>query len=482
MHFSIPDTQEFLDAASNTYVGYNIHINGLFHCTVRYKQLLNLHEQLVKDVDIPLPTFPPKKFFPLTMTQQEERRVGLEKYIQTIGQDPVINSSELLNGFLLNAQQEAVNGPFENEYLDVFLSNDYKVTINVSTKENSGQVLKKVYDSIMLLNHLHHYFALFIIVQEDNNAIVLRKLQDFESPVITYKNMCTLGIRVVLGRNYWDIEHDLEILDDSVGLSLLYNQTVAEIQRGWILITDEVQNCLENLQKNETKKEYMKIARTLKYYGYVQFIPCFCDYPQSESKVIIAIGKNELNLRVLTSDPKPQEIAFKVTRMRCWRITTSQNGIDRYNHHDHFNLELSFEYLIAKNQLQWITISSDQAILMSVCLQSMIDELLLKSTHGNKHQEPQKKSWTYIMRDGHSRIVMGAGPIENIDEEKQQDEVHSTAGVEPIIKKLTDRLSIIKLKKSSDDKTIVYKHERGRTRECDIVENNAFYTIGDEDL
>lgn len=69
----------------------------------------------------------------------------------------------------------------------------------------------------------------------------------------------------------------------------------------------------------------MKIARTLKYYGYVQFVPCFCDYPLPESKVVIAIGKNELNLRVLTADDKPQEIAFKVTRMRCWRITTSQN-------------------------------------------------------------------------------------------------------------------------------------------------------------
>lgn len=69
----------------------------------------------------------------------------------------------------------------------------------------------------------------------------------------------------------------------------------------------------------------MKIARTLKYYGYVQFVPCFSDYPQPESKVIISIGKNELNLRVLTSNDKSQEIAFKVTRMRCWRITTSQN-------------------------------------------------------------------------------------------------------------------------------------------------------------
>lgn len=39
-------------------------------------------------------------------------------------------------------------------------------------------------------------------------------------------------------------------------------------------------------------------------------------------------------------------------------------------------MELSFEYLMAKNTLKWITISSEQAMLMSVCLQSIVDELL----------------------------------------------------------------------------------------------------------
>lgn len=39
-------------------------------------------------------------------------------------------------------------------------------------------------------------------------------------------------------------------------------------------------------------------------------------------------------------------------------------------------MELSFEYLMSKNSLQWITISSEQAMLMSVCLQSIVDELL----------------------------------------------------------------------------------------------------------
>lgn len=39
-------------------------------------------------------------------------------------------------------------------------------------------------------------------------------------------------------------------------------------------------------------------------------------------------------------------------------------------------MELSFEYLMAKNTLKWISITSPQAMLMSVCLQSIVDELL----------------------------------------------------------------------------------------------------------
>jgi sorting nexin-17 len=49
-------------------------------------------------------------------------------------------------------------------------------------------------------------------------------------------------------------------------------------------------------------------------------------------------------------------------------------------------LELSFEYLMSRNKLQWITIASEQAILMSVCLQAMVDELLLKKTGMKRKQ------------------------------------------------------------------------------------------------
>lgn len=49
-------------------------------------------------------------------------------------------------------------------------------------------------------------------------------------------------------------------------------------------------------------------------------------------------------------------------------------------------MELSFEYLMAKDTLQWITICSEHAMLMSVCLQSIVDELLSQKVgHDLRH-------------------------------------------------------------------------------------------------
>lgn len=475
MHFSIPDTQEFTNGAGNAYVGYNIHINGLFHCTVRYKQLHNLHEQLSKDLDISLPVFPPKKFFPLTVSQQEERRLALERYIQSIGQNVAINNSEILNGFLLNAQQETIGGLSESETLDIFLMNGSKISLNISTGEHSGQVLKEVYKHVNLIKKYHSYFTLFIITQEDSGDIkLLRKLQDFESPFITYRNMHTMGAKIVLRRNYWDMTYDLELLDDSVALNLLCIQTTAEIRGSWISVTKESWHRLENLEKSGDKKEYLNVARTLKYYGYTQFAPCFCDYPQHGSRVLLAIGRNELNLRILSSEDK-HEVAFKVSRMRCWRITTMQDGTDHCEDNNECILELSFEYLVARNELQWITIASEQAILMSVCLQAMIDELLQKCVVGSKTQAIPGKSWTYIMRDGQSRITMGSPARERANND------HTTKSG-PIMKKLADKWSAVKLKKTDDLTSVVNKIQETRTADYDIMENNAFRVIGDDDL
>lgn len=64
--------------------GYHIHINGNHHCTLRYKQLRHLHDQLRKIFSHDtIPEFPSKKLLPLTTLQLEERRLHLEKYLQS---------------------------------------------------------------------------------------------------------------------------------------------------------------------------------------------------------------------------------------------------------------------------------------------------------------------------------------------------------------------------------------------------------------
>ncbi|XP_063977165.1 sorting nexin-17 [Diachasmimorpha longicaudata] len=454
MHFSIPDTQEFIDNSGNSYLSYNIHINGLFHCTVRYKQLLHLHEHLTKETSLPLPPFPPKKLFPLTTTQQEERRQSLEKYIQTIGQTSSLNTSPLLTTFLLHAQQETSSKMSTIESLDIFLQNNRRISLKVGTNESTSRVLKKLLRHISLPEYLDRYFALFAIIEGESNANILRRLQDFESPVLTLGNINFPAVKLMIGKSYWDPENDLKLIQDSVSLDLLYYQAVAEVNRGWILVPSNLDH-LKHPKFIEDKREYLKLIRSCKYYGFTQFASCLCDYPQPDTRVIVSIGRNELNLRMLLDDNQEHEAVFKVTRMRCWRITTLHNGMDRSDGTD-YTLELSFEYLVAKNQLQWITIVSEQAILMSVSLQGMIDELLMKGTEG-RGEVGSEKSWSYVLRDGVNKIRIGG-----------QDKEEGISGT---------------VKDGRRGREEVKRVARGiRGEHCDITENNAFHMIGDDDL
>ncbi len=84
MHFSIPDTQEYSEGNSS-YTGYNLHVNGVFHCSLRYSQLHDFNEQIKKEFGtgfLGAQKFPPKKILSLNQQDIEERRQKLEKYIQ----------------------------------------------------------------------------------------------------------------------------------------------------------------------------------------------------------------------------------------------------------------------------------------------------------------------------------------------------------------------------------------------------------------
>jgi sorting nexin-17 len=86
MHFSIPRAGLVLEAGKDGYVSYDVHVNGLFHCSCRYKRLLELHDVLRRhfpaSVAADFPPFPPKRLLPLSDQQLEQRRSQLERYLQ----------------------------------------------------------------------------------------------------------------------------------------------------------------------------------------------------------------------------------------------------------------------------------------------------------------------------------------------------------------------------------------------------------------
>jgi sorting nexin-17 len=290
-------------------------------------------------------------------------------FIFAVGQDPVLSKSHLLRTFLLNAQQESAFVETYESTLDVFLMNDYRITVNITTTEYTAKVLEKSLRAIDLPEDYTYYFALFLIRKElDGTVTLVRKLMDFESPFISLR--AASDCQIVIRKNYWDPSYDLDLMRDRIALNLLYIQSISDIERGWVIASPETRQCLSSLQVVGKKIEYLDITRNLPSYGCIQFANVSCDFPDTNTTATIVIGNQELGIRTVCGKTI-QETKFRVTRMRCWRVTTIVNEKDSLKIRDRspYTYELSFEYLMAKSCLKWIKVVTEQAMLISVCLQ-----------------------------------------------------------------------------------------------------------------
>ncbi|KAM4771651.1 sorting nexin-17 [Rhinophrynus dorsalis] len=465
MHFSIPETETRNSDNGAQYVAYNIHVNGVLHCRVRYSQLLGLHEQLRKEYGHNvLPVFPPKKLFTLTPAEVEQRREQLEKYMQTVRQDPVLGASETFNSFLRRSQQETQQIPTEEVQLEVFLSNGQTVKVTILTSDQTEDVLEAVTTKLDLPEDLAGYFSLYLIKDSsDGSFSFVRKLQEFELPYVSVTSLCNRDYKIILRKSYWDSSYDDDVMESRVGLNLLYAQTVCDVERGWLQVNKEQHRQLKSLQEKVSKKEFIQLAQTLKYYGYLKFEPCITDFPEKGCQVIVSAGNNELNFQVKLPNETMKEGSFKVTRMRCWRVTSSvpfSNGTGSPNKTD-VRLELAFEYLMSKDRLQWITISSPQAIMMSICLQSMVDELMVKKSGGSIKKMGRKRQSSLRRSDSQQAVK---SPLDSPDSTR-----------EPIVK-LSSKLSSVSLRGISNS------NSANDMSADDFHGNYAFEGIGDDDL
>ncbi|CAH2258440.1 jg4181 [Pararge aegeria aegeria] len=82
------------------------------------------------------------------------------------------------------------------------------------------------------------------------------------------------------------------------------------------------------------------------------------------------------------------------------------NGDDSLLDEPSKNFELSFEYLLSKDNLVWVTLRTEHAIFISVCLQSIVDELMRqKNGEGPTSPRCKRASLAYLRRDGSTHLI-----------------------------------------------------------------------------
>ncbi|XP_039254870.2 sorting nexin-17-like [Styela clava] len=471
MHFSIPDTQELKDENATPYQAFNIHINGVLHCTLRYSQLRDLNDQIRDQFPTSeLADFPPKKVFSLRGESLNERRVQLEKYIQSVGQNQEICACGTFSSFLHKAQQETRREETIPVSLDIFLMNGAKVTIDINSTDQTNDVIENVAACIGIPDDFTYYFGLYLMKSEkDGKFSIVRKLQDFESPYISMKALTERrSYKITIRKAYWDQAFDDDILSDTTTFNLLHVQALSDVEMGWTICPKDNLQRLESLQNRGSKRESLKLCRTLRHYGYVQFKPCITDFPSDKRRVIVSMGNYEIHFRVQLDKSEVKEAAFSVTRIRCWRASSQFKESVELNQNsqveqEHPVLQLSFEYLVSKGNMKWISLISDQAIMMSMCIKDMVDELLRKRKGGRikKPSDRSKSKIRFKPRDKSTEALFGPEISETRD---------STT------KKISEKISSVK--SSTGNSNSSSKDDISPF----LSNSSAFEGIGDDDL
>lgn len=217
------------------------------------------------------------------------------------------------------------------------------------------------------------------------------------------------------------------------------------------------------------------------------FEPCICDFPKPNTNCIISIKSNELILRTFLNGNstnnklKYKDFILRITRIRVWRLTTgfdliknnvqindnddcksinSTNQLRKNsntspsintsfntsflinNQEDDFKYELSIEYLISKDDLRWIVIKSEQAILMSTCLKSIIEELVLKKNKLPIYDEKSSEINVDLRKNSCNYYKSNDSSLNDLDF-SNRSQMEKSLSVETFLVKSTNKTKVI---------------------------------------
>ncbi|GCC29025.1 hypothetical protein chiPu_0007461 [Chiloscyllium punctatum] len=388
MQFTIAQTEKGNDSLGVCYMIYDIYLEGFLFCKLRYSQLHRWNEKLRRYFGSNLvPPFPPKSYLAQTESTAEERRLQLQQYLQKVGEDPVISVSEIFTTLLKNAQQETFKICARAILLEILLADGKKLLIDTHTTHSAERMLEIVAQKVELSRQFLEHFALYLVRELPNQGYsVLKRLNAFELPYVSLWSLQDENCKIMIRKSYLDPLENKILMQSNGGVSLLYSQATYELERGWVSPTEEQYQQLKAFQDAEMKREFLETIEEVKFYGYVLFEACTCDYPEPNSPSVVRVGNDEINCCIQLPSNHIKEVSFKVNRIRCWKICL------QITEETELKPKLSFEYQDSQDFRQWITIYTYQAFLLSRCIQEIVKEKLKISAGYTEMQIENTKS------------------------------------------------------------------------------------------
>ncbi|GMT33022.1 hypothetical protein PFISCL1PPCAC_24319 [Pristionchus fissidentatus] len=402
IHVVIPSTTTLVERSDGVtkYTAFNIHINGWLHASIRFSLLHKFAETVRLKFDsrfggrFSLPEFPPKKMSlsRLDGSALEERRVKIAKYLQTLVQQAEIVRSAVVERTFLEFQLESYRPASSSVNLDVFLGDGSRHFVRCGVLLNTRDVMKVLSETLECdFDLLCQYFGMFMVRERredgrgsNDDLLPVRLLRNFESPYVSLQmanqRSASRGVqyKLQLRRMVWEVRAHERLIECPRIKELLFKQAASEYSSGlFSACNGETADQLNSLKEQpHAVDRFLRLCTQQSTYGYEDLGVAECELPQRPANRIEAsmrVGRRQL----LLSCPKSgQEWIFRATRIRIWRISQPSSVVDP--------LLFQFEYLVGKDHFEWITIHTDQAILLSLLLQSIGADILNEQYEASK--------------------------------------------------------------------------------------------------
>lgn len=264
MPITIPDYSWIeKNNSGERYCVYNIYMAGRHLCSRRYREFLNLHNNLKREFnEFIFPKFPGKWPFSLSYQQLDSRRRGLESYIEKVCAVRVIGESDIIQEFLTDYDDEHVwfflclfvfstfnlslffllliiihiQGTNQTPVdLKILLPNRTAITITVRKNSCTKEVYDAIIEKINLSPDLASYFAIFEIVEQGFE----RKLQSNEFPYNLYiqniQNTSAASTCLMMKKWFFHLSTELELCTKEDLLEqFFYYQSIEDVNKGQI--------------------------------------------------------------------------------------------------------------------------------------------------------------------------------------------------------------------------------------------------------